>query len=62
MGTTNTLESTTTTPACHAQEGLTVQDLSPRSQKIDDEIINIQNEAISLWHGEYPGNLCFWKR
>ena len=56
MGTTNTMESTTTTPACHAQEGLTVQD-----QKIDDEIVKIQNEAISLWHEEYPGNICFWK-
>ena len=56
MGTTNTMESTTTTPACHAQEGLTAQD-----QKIDDEIVKIQNEAIALWHEEYPGNICFWK-
>ena len=61
MGTTNTLESTTTTPACYAQEGLTVQDLSPSSQKIDDELVKIQNEAILLWHEEDPGNLCFWK-
>ena len=57
MGTTNTMESTTTTPACNAQEGLTAQD-----QKIDDEIVKIQNEAIALWHEEYPGNICNWKR
>ena len=47
---------TTTTPACRTQE-----DLSPNSQKIDDEIVNIQNEAILLWHGEDSGNFCFWK-
>ena len=53
----NLLETgTATTP-----EDLTVQDLSPNSQKIDDEIVNIQNEAILLWHGEDSGNFCFWK-